>query len=88
MRNISIFAKWFQVKPLCKYSKKKGDMQQRKIILPKGAAKRLRDEFGVSYPTVRRALCYRFNSELCKAIRQRALQLGGKTVVIETTFEV
>lgn len=59
--------------------------QEQKIILPKGVAKRLRDEFEVSYLTVRYALSYRWNSVQSRMIRQRALQQGGKLVKIETT---
>ena len=60
-------------------------MTQRKIILPIGAAKRLRDEFGVSYRTVRKSLAFEWNSVQSRQIRQRALQLGGYEVRIETT---
>ena len=59
--------------------------QEQKIILPKGVAKRLRDEFEVSYPTIRHAMNYTWNSVQSRMIRESALRQGGKLVKIETT---
>ena len=58
---------------------------QKLIVTAKGTHKRLRDEFGVSQPTVRDALSFRYNSDLCRSIRQRAMQLGGRLMTEERT---
>ena len=60
-------------------SKKETDMEKR-IVMRRGTAGRLREEFGVSDVTVRSALCYRTDSYLSRELRRRALELGGQVV--------
>ena len=60
-------------------SKKETDMEKR-IVMRRGAAGRLREEFGVSDVTVRSALGFRTDSYLSRELRRRALELGGKVV--------
>ena len=75
------FAKHFQSENFVQKYEKKTDMQNRKkIVLEHGVAQRLRDELGVTYPTIRTALSYQSNTPKARMIRQRALQLGGEVM--------
>lgn len=57
-------------------------MITRKIWLPYGAGKRLREAMGVPQTTLNSALTYKSDSEQARAIRYQALKFyGGQEVV-------
>ncbi len=60
---------------------------RKKILLPYGAGNRIAEEFGANRATVSAALNFVTNSYLARAIRSRAMELGGKEVELGSAAE-
>lgn len=56
--------------------------RRRRIILDHSLRKRIMDDLGTTYPTIRAALFGMTHTDKARAIRARAIELGGVEVTV------